>query len=95
MLLSYLVQDIDYNKDIVGFITHFDNQIEDTSFKKRQRTMLNWAHETPNEEVFENIPLTGFKINTKTKNPSYIPWNLKLNPRATLNYKVDLIIGKK
>ena len=37
----------------------------------------------------------GFKINTKTKNPSYIPWNLKLNPRATLNYKVDLIIAKK
>ena len=37
----------------------------------------------------------GFKISTKTKNPSFIPWNLKLNPRATLNYKVDLIIGKK
>ena len=37
----------------------------------------------------------GFKIATKTKNPSYIPWNLKLNPRAILNYKVDLIIGKK
>lgn len=37
----------------------------------------------------------GFRISPKTKNPSYIPWNLKLNPRATLNYKVDLIIGKK
>ncbi len=37
----------------------------------------------------------GFKITTKTKKPSYISWNLKLNPRATLNYKVDLIIGKK
>ena len=37
----------------------------------------------------------GFKIFPKTKNPSYIPWNLKLNPRATLNYKVDLIIAKK
>ncbi len=37
----------------------------------------------------------GFKITTKTKKPSYIPWTLKLNPRATLNYKVDLIIGKK
>ena len=37
----------------------------------------------------------GFKITTKTKKPSYIPWNLKLNPRAILNYKVDLIIGKK
>ncbi|KAF6246352.1 methyltransferase type 11 [Nitrosopumilus sp. b3] len=37
----------------------------------------------------------GFQITSKTKNPSYIPWNLKLNSRATLNYKVDLIIGKK
>jgi len=37
----------------------------------------------------------GFKISSKTKKPSYISWNLKLNPRAILNYKVDLIIGKK
>ena len=37
----------------------------------------------------------GFKISSKTKKPSFLPWNLKLNPRATLNYKVDLIIGIK
>lgn len=37
----------------------------------------------------------GFKISANTKNPSYLPWNLKLNSRATLNYKVDLVIGKK
>lgn len=37
----------------------------------------------------------GFKISSKTKNPSYLSWNLKLNPRATLNYKVDLVVGKK
>lgn len=37
----------------------------------------------------------GFKISTKTKNPSFISWTLKLNPRAVLNYRVDLIIGKK
>jgi len=37
----------------------------------------------------------GFKISSKTKKSSYIPWNLKLNPRAILNYKVDLIIGEK
>jgi len=42
-----------------------------------------------------NLENFGFKILSKTKNPSFIPWNLKLNPRATLNYKVDLIIGKK
>lgn len=37
----------------------------------------------------------GFKISNSTKKPSYIPWNLKLNPRATLNYKVDLVISQK
>ncbi len=42
-----------------------------------------------------NLEKFGFKITHKTKTPSYIPWNLKLNPRTTLNYKVDLIIGKK
>ena len=36
----------------------------------------------------------GFKISSKTKNPSSIPWNLKLNKRASLNYKVDLVIAK-
>jgi len=37
----------------------------------------------------------GFVITVKTKKPSYLTWNLKLNPRTTLNYKVDLIIAKK
>ncbi len=37
----------------------------------------------------------GFKINSDTKTPSNIPWNLKLNPRASLNYKVDVVIAKR
>lgn len=37
----------------------------------------------------------GFKITKNTINPSRIPWNLKLNQRASLNYKVDLIVAKK
>ncbi len=42
-----------------------------------------------------NLQNLGFKISSKTKKPSFLPWNLKLNPRATLNYKSDLIIAKK
>ena len=42
-----------------------------------------------------SIEEIGFNILTKTKKPSYLPWSLKLNSRATLNYKVDLIIAKK
>ena len=45
--------------------------------------------------IRKNLENMGFRISSKTKNPCHIPWNLKLNPRATLNYKVDLIIGKK
>jgi len=37
----------------------------------------------------------GFTISIKTKTPSYLTWNLKINPRSTLNYKVDFIIAKK
>ena len=42
-----------------------------------------------------NLQNFGFKITSKTKRPSFLPWNLKINPRATLNYKVDFVIGKK
>ena len=42
-----------------------------------------------------NLEELGFAISMKTKKPSYLAWNLKLNPRSTLNYKVDLIIVKK
>ena len=42
-----------------------------------------------------NLKSLGFKITSQTKNPSNISWNLRLNSRATLNYKVDFVIGKK
>jgi uncharacterized protein YbaR (Trm112 family) len=42
-----------------------------------------------------NLKNLGFKIMPKTRKPSFIPWNLKLNPRTTLNYKVDFVMGKK
>ena len=47
------------------------------------------------QQLRTNLEKFRFKISPKTKNPSHIPWNLKLNPRATLNYRVDLIIANK
>lgn len=41
-----------------------------------------------------NLEELGFTITKKTKKPSYLTWNLKLNPRSTLSYKADLIIAK-
>ena len=43
----------------------------------------------------QNLKNLKFRITSGTNNPSKIPWNLKLNPRTTLNYKVDLVIAKK
>ena len=48
--------------------------------------------ETTLRTSLENL---GFKILPKTKLPSYLHWNLNLNSRATLNYEVDLVMGKK
>jgi 2-polyprenyl-3-methyl-5-hydroxy-6-metoxy-1,4-benzoquinol methylase len=42
-----------------------------------------------------NLEELGFIITANTKKSSYLTWNLKLNPRSTLNYKVDFIIAKK
>lgn len=36
----------------------------------------------------------GFSISAKTENPSYLPWNLKINPRTLLGYRTDLVIAK-
>jgi len=43
----------------------------------------------------KNLRELKFKINKETENPSFIPWNLKLYDRASLNYKVDIVIAKK
>ena len=37
----------------------------------------------------------GFKIILDTDKPSSLTWNLKLNPRTELHYKVDLVIAQK
>ena len=37
----------------------------------------------------------GFKLLHKTQKPSFIPWQLNVNSRLELHYKVDLIIAEK
>ncbi len=43
----------------------------------------------------QNLKNLKFKTISGTDNPSKITWNLKLNPRTTLNYKVDLVVAEK
>ena len=42
-----------------------------------------------------NLRNLGFEILPETQIPSNILWALNINARAVLNYKVDLVIGKK
>lgn len=35
----------------------------------------------------------GFKMIHGTRSPSFVPWNLDVNPRLKLHYKVDLIVA--
>ena len=49
-----------------------------------------------NEKQIRNVlSENGFKITMNTKNPAKINWNLQINTRTKLNYKVDLIVGRK
>ena len=37
----------------------------------------------------------GFALVDGTAEPSFIPWNIRINPRTTLRYLVDLVVAKK
>ncbi len=37
----------------------------------------------------------GFKMALETEKPSFVSWPLKLNSRATLEYKTDVLVSKK
>jgi ubiquinone/menaquinone biosynthesis C-methylase UbiE len=43
----------------------------------------------------QNLKNLKFRIISGTNHPSKISWNLKLNPRTKLNYKVDLVVAEK
>ncbi|HEX5457473.1 MAG TPA: class I SAM-dependent methyltransferase [Candidatus Nitrosotalea sp.] len=40
-----------------------------------------------------NLTQSGFKLIGNTGKPNFTPWNLIVNPRLELNYKVDLILA--
>ena len=60
-----------------------------------QRGIYSVKHPLNELQVRKKLMELGFKINNETEKPSFIPWELKLNNRANLNYKVDVIIAKK
>ena len=61
-------------------------------FERGNNSVKNPMNEILLRKKLKNLK---FKITSKTKIPSNIQWNLKLYDRASLNYKVDIIIAKK
>lgn len=47
------------------------------------------------DSIRDEILKHGFTISRETKKPSFVLWNLHLHSRASLHYKVDLIVAKK
>lgn len=47
------------------------------------------------ETVRKMLERKGFALTKNTKKPNRLPWSLRLYDRAVLQYRVDLIIGKK
>ncbi len=60
-----------------------------------RRGSLSVRHPLNAQTLRNHLCDMNLKIISKTKNPSFIPWNLKINTRTEIRYKVDLIIAKK
>lgn len=88
-----LVEPADFLKQISGQIPKGYLIITDPYDNERGKNSV----KRPLDEVTlrQNLKNLKFKITPSTNRPSNISWNLKLNPRATLNYKVDLVVAKK
>ena len=61
-------------------------------FERGENSVKKPMNEVLLREKLKNLK---FKITSKTKVPSNIQWSLKLYDRASLNYKVDIIVAKK
>lgn len=46
-------------------------------------------------QLRQKLETFGFEIQNQNKKPSFVSWNLKKNPRTSINYKVDIIAAKK
>ncbi len=91
--LLELIEPIDFLKQISAQIQSGYLIISDPYDNDRGKNSV----KKPLNEITlrQNLKNLKFRITSGTNNPSKISWNLKLNPRTTLNYKVDLVIAKK
>jgi uncharacterized protein YbaR (Trm112 family)/protein-L-isoaspartate O-methyltransferase len=91
--LLELIEPVDFLKQISNQIQSGYLIISDPYDNDRGKNSV----KTPLDEdtLRQNLKNLKFKTIFGTDNPSKITWNLKLNPRTTLNYKVDLVVAEK
>ena len=91
--LLELIEPIDFLKQISGQIKKGYLIITDPYDYDRGKNSI----KKPLDEIAlrQNLKNLGFRVTSSTSSPSEISWNLKLNPRTTLNYKVDLVVAQK
>lgn len=53
------------------------------------------SERTDPERLRASLRAMGFSVSRATREPSNIPWTLRLGPRAQLRYKVDVIVAEK
>ncbi|QLH11915.1 methyltransferase domain-containing protein [Nitrosarchaeum sp. AC2] len=88
-----LIEPIDYLKKVSEQIHAGTFVISDPyDFDRGKNSVKKFLDEST---LRSNLERLMFSITKKTKKPSFITWNLKLNSRSTLTYKVDLIVAKK
>lgn len=87
-----LVEPIDFLKQISQQIHEGTFVISDPyDFDRGKTSVKKFLDESTLRSILGEL---GFYITKTTQKPSFLTWNLKLNPRSTLNYKVDLIVAK-
>ncbi len=91
--LLELIEPVDFLKQISGQIHNGFLVISDPYDYDRGKNSI--KHPIDAYTLRQNLKNLGFKITQNTDNPSEISWNLNLNPRTKLNYKVDLVVAKK
>ena len=91
--LLELIEPVDFLKQISTQIQKGFLIITDPYDNDRGKNSV----KTPLDEntLRQNLKNLKFKITFNTVNPANFSWNLKLNPRTTLNYKVDLVVAEK
>lgn len=91
--LLELIEPIDFLKQIASQIQKGYLIISDSYDNDRGKNSVKYPLDE--HTLRQNLKNLKFKITSRSKNPSNISWNLKLNSRTTLNYKVDLVVAEK